>query len=144
MRRADIVREALEWQGTRWQHQQSLKYIACDCAGFIRGVHKNLTGIEVPIKADYPATWHLFKQEERCYNVASEYLNEIDIEDIKAGDVILFAYRPRFVAHHMGIYLGQNKFIHADQDCKLVHISPLDKVWKSRIKFAFRFRELED
>lgn len=140
MTRNDIIKEALEWQGTKWQHQASLKGIACDCAGFVRGVYKGVTGVEVPIEADYPATWHLFKQEERCYHTCQEYLDEIKVNDARPGDILLFAYRPSFVAHHMGILLADNKFIHADQDIKLVHISPIDFTWRSRIRFAFKFR----
>ena len=143
MTRNEIIKEALEWQGTRWQHQASLKGIACDCAGFVRGVFKNLTGTDVPIEADYPATWHLFQKEERCYNTCKKYLTEIKITDIMPGDVILFAYRKSFVAHHMGIVLPNNKFIHADQDVGLVHVTAFDDTWKSRMRYAFKFNEVK-
>lgn len=143
MNRNDVLKEALEWQGTKWQHQAAKKQVACDCAGFIRGVYDDLTGQKVELM-DYPATWHLFKREERMYNECKKYLNEIPIKDAGPGDILLFAYRPRFVAHHMGILLNNGKFIHADQDAKLVHQSYLDDVWRGRVRAAFRFKELVD
>ena len=60
VKRQDIIIEAKEWLGTKWQHQASLKQVACDCVGLVRGVYRELTGIDVNISIDYPATWHLF------------------------------------------------------------------------------------
>jgi len=138
--REQIINEALEWKGTKWQHQAALKGVACDCAGLIRGVYRNITGIDVPINVDYPATWHLFKGVELCYQTTQKYLDEIPLSDIQAGDVVLFAYRNRFVAHHMGIVLPDGKFIHADMDAGVVHVSPFDDVWIKRLRYAFKFR----
>ena len=113
MKRSEIVKEAEGWIGTKWQHQQATKQVACDCAGLARGVYANLTGTQVEIM-DYPATWHLFKKEERLYETCKEIMDEIRLSDIKAGDILLFAFRPSFVCHHLGIYTGKGTFIHSD------------------------------
>ena len=143
MNRNEILKEVLEWDGTKWQHQQAKKQVACDCAGFVRGVYANLGGPQIELM-DYPATWHLFKHEERMYEVCKQYLKEIPVAEAKVGDILLFAYRERFVAHHIGILLNNGKFMHADQDAGVVHQTKLDSVWKGRIRAAFRFRELVD
>ena len=31
MKRSEIVKEAEGWAGTKWQHQQARKQVACDC-----------------------------------------------------------------------------------------------------------------
>lgn len=143
MKRNEIVKDAEEWLGTRWQHQQAVKGVACDCAGLARGVYADLTGTKVDIM-DYPATWHLFKKEERLYNTCKELMKEKSLTDIKLGDVLLFAFRPNFVCHHIGIYLGRGKFIHSDMDAGKVIISRLDNFWKGRLRCAFEFKEVED
>jgi putative phage cell wall peptidase, NlpC/P60 family len=143
MKRSEIVKEAEGWAGTKWQHQQARKQVACDCAGLARGVYANLTGTKVEVM-DYPATWHLFKKEERLYNTCKEIMTEKKLEDIKAGDILLFSYRPSFVCHHIGIYLGREKFIHSDMDVGKVIVSNLDNFWKKRLRTAFEFKEVED
>lgn len=143
MKRIDIVNEAKSWVGTKWQHQQALKGVVCDCAGLVRGVYYEIKHEPVEVM-DYPATWHLFKDEPRMLETCRKYLDEIDITDVREGDVLLFGYRRRFVAHHMAIVIQGQRMIHADQDAKMVLISPLDDTWKSRIRHAFRFKDLED
>ena len=49
MKRSEIVKEAEGWAGTKWQHQQARKQVACDCAGLARGVYANLTGTKVEV-----------------------------------------------------------------------------------------------
>ena len=143
MKRSEIVQAAISWKGTKWQHQQAKKGVACDCAGLARGVYAEVTGTQIEIM-DYPATWHLFKQEERLYESCKELMDEIPLKDIKAGDILLFAYRPRFVCHHIGIYIGRDRFIHSDMEAGKVIESSLDDFWKQRLRCAFKFRGVED
>lgn len=141
--RNDIIAEAITWDGTKWQHQASLKNVACDCAGFIRGVYHNVTGTEIPL-VDYPATWHLFQNEPRMYNECKKYFTEIPLNEAKPGDIVIFRYRPVFVAHHMCFLLPNDRFIHADMDAGIVHVSPYNDLWRSRATNAFKFREVGD
>ena len=143
MKRYEIVLEARGWLGTKWQHQQAKKQVACDCAGFARGVYAELTGTTVAVM-DYPATWHLFKKEERLYEKCKELLIEITLEDKKPGDILLFSYRTSFVAHHIGILSERNTFIHSDMDVGKVIESNLDSVWQERLRAAFKFKGVED
>lgn len=141
--RNQIIAEAESWEGTKWQHQASVKGIACDCAGLIRGVYCNLTGIETPMY-DYPATWHLFKQEPRVFNECKKYFNEIPIDDVKPGDILIFRFRPNFVAHHLAFVLNNNRIIHADMEAGKVIISNYNATWRARATNAFRLKELEE
>ena len=140
--RNQVLAEALSWEGTKWQHQASLKGVACDCAGLIRGVYANLTGIQTP-KYDYPATWHLFQQEPRVYNECKQYFTEIPVATAQPGDILIFRFRPAFVAHHLAFLLPNNRIIHADMEAGKVIISDYNDLWKSRTTNAFKFRELE-
>lgn len=142
--RTQICAEARSWAGTRWQHQASLKGVACDCAGFVRGVNRELTGQDVSFPVDYPATWHFFKTDPRMLETCQQYMDPVPLEAIQPGDVLLFKFPLAKVDHHMGIYLGQGRFIHAEMEARMVHESPLDTTWKSRLSHAFRFRDLEE
>jgi len=143
LERYEIIKEARSWLGTKWQHQQAKKGIACDCAGFARGVYGELTGREIEVM-DYPATWHLFKKQKRLYEKCKELLIEKQIIDRKPGDILLFAYRDTFVAHHIGIMCSHDTFIHADMDVGKVIESKLDKVWMNRLRYCFKFKEAVD
>ena len=140
--RNDILKEALSWEGTKWQHQASLKGVACDCAGFIRGVYTNLTSVKPPAY-DYPATWHLFKQEPRVYNECKHYFDEIPVTEAQPGDILIFHFRENFVAHHLAFLLPNNRIIHADMEAGKVIISEYNATWKARTMNAFKMRELE-
>ena len=141
--RNEIVVEAQGWVGTKWQHQQAKKGVACDCAGLARGVYAEVSGTHVEVM-DYPQSWHLFKKEERLYETCQELMDEVALTSINPGDVLLFAFRPRFVSHHLGIYIGRNLFIHSDMDAGKVIVSRLDSFWKGRLRSAFKFREVVD
>lgn len=138
MKRQDIIIEAKEWLGTKWQHQASLKQVACDCVGLVRGVYRELTGIDVDIAIDYPATWHLFKKEERLYNEAKRHMVEIRKDEARPGDVLVFGFYDH-PASHVGILTSPDTFIHSYQDIGQVIETRLDDAWKKRLRFAFSY-----
>lgn len=49
--RADMVREADEWLNTPWVHQQSVKGVAADCLGFLRGMARFVGHSDLPFEA---------------------------------------------------------------------------------------------
>ena len=138
MKRQDIIIEAKEWLGTKWQHQASLKQVACDCVGLVRGVYCELTGIDVDIDIDYPATWHLFKKEERLYAEAKRHMVEIRKDEARPGDVLVFGFYDH-PASHVGILTSPDAFIHSYQDIGQVIETRLDDAWKKRLRFAFSY-----
>ena len=119
VKRQDIIIEAKEWLGTKWQHQASLKQVACDCVGLVRGVYRELTGIDVNIAIDYPASWHLFKKEERLYDEAKRHMVEITKDEVRPGDVLVFGFYDH-PASHVGILTSHDTFIHSYQDIVVV------------------------
>lgn len=142
--REQVCETAKTWIGTKWQHQQSKKGLGCDCAGFVRGVYFDLTHQKVNCPTDYPATWHFFKTDPKMLETCQANMTEIPLHDIAAGDVLTFRFPRMKVDHHIGIYLGSGQFIHAEMEAKMVHISPLDATWRSRLTHAFKFKELSE
>lgn len=103
-----IVAEALEWLGTPWFHGQSLKGIGTDCVGFIAGVG---------IKVGFLPSDFILENYERIprNNFLVKFIENIltRVEDSpRKGDVLVF--RKSGVNGHVGIYLGDGEYIHAD------------------------------
>lgn len=103
-----IVAEALEWLGTPWFHGQSLKGIGTDCVGFIAGVG---------IKVGFLPSDFILENYERIprNNFLVKFIETIltRVEDSpRKGDVLVF--RKSGVNGHVGIYLGDGEYIHAD------------------------------
>ncbi len=148
MTRDQIVSAARSWLGTRWQHQASRKGVAADCVGLVRGIYAEVTGSTVPVAADYPATWHLFKAEERLYGEALKYADEIPVESARAGDLLLFGFG-KGPAHHCGIMTGPDTFVHSYMEAGKVVEGNLDAkirgaTWRGHIRAAFRFPGVTD
>lgn len=79
-----------------------------DCSGFVRYVF-SLYGIDLPHNAAAQAS---------C-GVA------VDKSQLQPGDIVLFGYYGSKSINHSGIYLGDNKFIHASSSGKGVIVSSL-------------------
>ena len=86
-----------------------------DCSGLINYSYKK-AGVSVP-----RTTSQLYRASKR-----------IKRNHLKAGDLVFFRIN-RHKISHVGLYLGNNKFIHAPSSGKKVNIANLkDKYWSSR------------
>ena len=141
MTREEIVNEARKWVGCKWIHQACVRGVACDCVGLVRGVHAQLTGDAFVGDYDYPATWHLFKEDEKLCQECRKYLVEIPVAAAGAGDILLFGFRPRFPAHHLAILTGDGTIIHSYMDVGVVVETAYNEGWQSMVRFAFRYPE---
>ncbi|MFZ9695076.1 MAG: C40 family peptidase [Chitinophagaceae bacterium] len=84
-----------EWMGVRYRFGGTTKK-GIDCSGFTATVFASYCGVQLPRTSK--------RQYETCEKVESDHL--------RAGDLLFFNTRGRGVSH-VGIYLGNNKFIHA-------------------------------
>jgi hypothetical protein len=79
-----------------------------DCSGFTKEVFE-LNGITIP----------------RVSKDQAEVGEKISKKDLQKGDLIFFDDKHSSVVSHVGIYLGNGKFIHASKFHKKIVISPL-------------------
>ena len=103
-----IVTEAIEWLGTPWFHGQSIKGIGTDCVGFITGV-----GIEVGfLPHDFILeNYERIPRNNFLVRFIEGILTRVEGNPGK-GDVLVF--RKASINGHVGIYLGDGEYIHAD------------------------------
>ena len=143
MRRAEIVRAARGWLGTPYRHQGSLKGVGCDCLGLVRGVWRELTGHEAETPPPYTPDWAEASGRETLAEAARRHMHEIAPAEARAGDLVLFRWRPGLPAKHAAILAGPVRMIHAQQGAAVAEV-PLSDWWRRRTAYAFRFPDLED
>ena len=93
-----------------------------DCSGFINYVYRNALGLTLPRMA----------KDLRHSGVA------IPVSDLRPADLVFFKIE-RQKPLHVGIYLGQGRFIHAPSSGGRVNIQELEmNYWKDRFLGARR------
>ena len=136
MNRGIIVAEARSWIGTRFAHQARLKGVACDCAGLVVGVCKEL-GLSDFDKADYTHSPDGQMMQATC----AEQMTPIEVAAVQPGDVLLFRFNeaPQHLAIVGDYALGGGlSIIHAYSLAHKVVETRLDDLWQSRIVAAYR------
>ncbi len=103
---------------------------AFDCSGFTRYVFKK-SGIFLPRHSGKQAT--IGKKINR-------------LEDLKKGDLVFFDTDKKFkrIVNHVGIFIGNNQFIHASSAKKKVIITSFDKKKFYKNKFLYARRILNN
>jgi NlpC/P60 family putative phage cell wall peptidase len=138
---ARIVAEALEWVGTPYRHQGSLKGVGCDCLGLVRGVWRAVYGEEPEAPGPYAADWAEASGEDRLLAAARRYCTDKARNDAVPGDLLLFRWRQNVPAKHAGILIGEDRFIHAYQGHSVL-VSALVPHWRRRLAGVFAFPPL--
>jgi cell wall-associated NlpC family hydrolase len=93
-----------------------------DCSGLVRYVFAQVTGVDLP----------------RTAREMSHVGDKVAVDQLKPGDLVFFNTR-RFAFSHVGIYLGDNQFIHAPRRGREVEITMIDKnYWQKRFNGARR------
>jgi len=93
-----------------------------DCSGLVRYVFQQVTGVTLP----------------RSAKEMSRVGEQVALDDLKPGDLVFFNTR-RFAFSHVGIYLGEGRFIHAPSRGREVEVATLDKnFWQKRFNGARR------
>lgn len=143
MTRDQILTIARTWIGTRYHHQAAVKGAGCDCIGFIIGLYREVTGLETAAIPPYSLTWSEASREDILINMMSDHLDRIPINKAKPADMIVFRFKPEYVAKHAAVLSSQNTMIHTQERFKVqeVHLNPW---WTRRITAAFRFRNVSD
>jgi NlpC/P60 family putative phage cell wall peptidase len=136
--RDDIVAEARRWLGTPYHHQASLCCVGADCLGLVRGVWRALHGAEAEAVSAYSRDWAEATGAETMLAAARRHLREIDRGAATRGDVVIFRYRPRAVAKHIGILSSRDHMIHAIEGGAVGEV-PLGPWWRRHMAAAFSF-----
>lgn len=118
----DLLKLIDEWYGTSYCMGGSTKN-CIDCSAFTHIIMQDVYNVNVPRTA----------QEQ--YK-ASEHIN---LEDLNEGDLVFFNTNGGSDMSHVGIYMLNNKFVHAATSGGVMVSDLNDSYWKTRYKAAGRY-----
>lgn len=119
---ADITSYALSLIGVDYRFGGNTPDQGLDCSGLIRYVFQQATGISLPRSA---------REQARVGE-------SITRDDLQPGDLVFFNTR-RFQFSHVGLYIGDNRFIHAPSSGGSVEVTSLDnRYWQKAFNGARR------
>jgi NlpC/P60 family putative phage cell wall peptidase len=104
----------------------------------LRGVWRNCIGNEPETPPPYAPDWAEARGEEALAQAALRHLVPIAVDEIGAGDVLLFRWRDGYVAKHAAIASGEGTMIHAHDGAAVCEVA-LTPWWHRRLAYAFRF-----
>ena len=121
---SDLVMQAMNFLGVPYRRGGNTEETGFDCSGFTRLVFENSVGLVLPRRADEQAH-------------AAGLLN-INRQELKPGDLVFFNTMKRTFSH-VGIYVGDDKFIHSPRTGSAVRIEDMrDSYWSRRFTGARR------
>lgn len=138
--RDDIVAAARRYVGTPYHHQAALAGAGCDCLGLIRGVWRDLYGIEPEVPPPYTPDWGEVGSTEFLIEAAHRHLVPLALEAAGPADVVLFRMRPGTIAKHAAILSTPDRMIHAQSRDKVREVS-FGTFWRARAVAAFGWPE---
>lgn len=119
-----LVLTAMDFIGVRYRWGGTTVENGFDCSGFTRHIFENSIGLILPRRAAEQAN--------------APGLLSIAQEDLKPGDLVFFnTLRNAF--SHVGIYVGDGKFVHAPRTGAAVRVEDMrDAYWSKRFNGARR------
>lgn len=121
---SDLVISAMNFLGVRYKRGGDSAEEGFDCSGFTRHVFENSLGLVLPRRSDQQARF--------------AGLLEVRREELKPGDLVFFNTMRRAFSH-VGIYIGDGKFIHAPRTGSAVRVEDMRmSYWTRRYDGARR------
>ena len=118
----DVILQGLKLVGVRYRFGGNDESSGLDCSGFVRLVFKDSLGAQLP----------------RTAAEMSQVGQRIDTSQLKPGDLVFFNTMRRTFSH-VGIYLGDNHFLHAPRTGAEVRVENMeDSYWIKRYNGARR------
>ena len=121
---SDLVMQAMNFLGVPYRRGGNSEETGFDCSGFTRHIFENSIGLVLPRRADEQAV--------------SAGLLSINRQELKPGDLVFFNTMKRTFSH-VGIYVGDDKFIHSPRAGGAVRIEDMrESYWSRRFTGARR------
>jgi len=118
----DVVVGALNMIGVRYRWGGDTPDSGLDCSGFVRYVFQDTLGMALPRRAEE----------------MSRVGEKVRMSELKPGDLVFFNTMRRTFSH-VGIYIGDNKFVHSPSTGSTIRVDDLDSgYWEKRFTGARR------
>ena len=121
----DVILQGLKMVGVSYRRGGASEEAGLDCSGFVQLVFKDSVGKLLP----------------RTAREQSEVGEQVDTSQLKPGDLVFFNTMRRAFSH-VGIYLGDNHFLHAPRTGAEVRVESMgSSYWAQRYNGARRIIE---
>jgi len=117
----EAVDFARQFMGTPYVFGGSDIRNGIDCSAFVQTAYRSV-GVQLPRTA--------YQQ--------SQVGQPVSLQDLVPGDLLFFKTSDRAPITHVGMYMGDNRFIHSSSSGHGVGISELNDRWRSVLKDARR------
>jgi cell wall-associated NlpC family hydrolase len=126
-RASELAMRAVGLIGIRYKYGGNVPEGGLDCSGLVRYLFKEVWNADLP----------------RTSQEISQVGEHVDSKNLRPGDLVFYNTLRRSFSH-VGVYLGDNKFIHAPSAGGQVRIESMDVgYWKKRFNGARRIENQE-
>lgn len=126
-RSAELVVTAIGFLGVPYRRGGNSAETGFDCSGFVRAIYNQTIGLMLPRRA--------VEQAAATEPVARA--------DLKPGDLVFFNTMRRAFSH-VGIYVGEGKFIHSPRTGSQVRVEDMNgSYWQRRFDGARRVQAMQ-
>lgn len=124
---SDLVIGAMGYLGVPYQRGGNRFDEGFDCSGFVRALFEQSVGLTLPRKAEHQAA----------------ATQEIDFTELRPGDLVFYNTSRRSYSH-VGLYVGDNKFIHSPTPGSVVRLEDMRLAyWQKRFDGARRVAAIQ-
>jgi cell wall-associated NlpC family hydrolase len=122
----EVLQSALSLSGTPYKYGGNNPQTGFDCSGFVRYVFNQAANLTLPHGA----------------RAISQLGKSIPVDQLQPGDLVFFNTLKKAFSH-VGIYMGEGRFIHAPSSGGGVHIVDMnDPYWAKRFNGARRLDQI--
>lgn len=125
-----LTRRAEELIGIPYKWGGMTEENGFDCSGLLVYLFRSEAGVELP---------------RTTRAMIREGFPRVHREELQPGDAVFFSRSIRGQVNHVGLYIGNNRFIHAPRTGRTIRIDSLDnQYWSDRYSSARRFETESD
>ena len=119
---SELVLHAIGFLGVPYRHGGNSVETGFDCSGFVKAIYQQTVGLILPRQAEQQAA----------------ATQKIEADELQPGDLVFFNTLRRTFSH-VGIYIGDGKFVHSPKPGAEVRIENMGlSYWRSRFDGARR------
>lgn len=111
----EVLLNALSLTGVKYKSGGSTPETGFDCSGFVRYVFQQAASLTLPHSS----------------RALAQLGQSISISQLQPGDLVFFNTLKNTISH-VGIYLGNNRFIHAPSAGKQIDVTSMDDAYWSK------------
>lgn len=122
----ELIKSAMGLLGVAYRYGGTSARTGFDCSGFMQHIFRRTMDLNLP----------------RTSAEQAKMGTHVNRSELQPGDMVFFRTMGRGRISHVGLYIGNNRFIHAPRTGKNIEITSLsNKYWGSKYAFGRRVKK---